>query len=56
MHPLFARVPAFTNGLAEHEFELSGDTLILNWFRTVTRDGTEDTGGIRTLLTLVRLP
>jgi hypothetical protein len=56
MHPLFARVPAFTNGLAEHEFEFAADTLILRWVRTVTREGVENENGVETVLKLVRLP
>ena len=53
LRPLVARVPEFVNGLAEHEYTVSGDTLTLIWGRTVSEDGIEAPGG-QTVLTLVR--
>ena len=54
LRPLVARVPEFVNGLAEHEYELSGDTLTLTWGRTVSEDGIE-APGVQTVLTLIRI-
>ena len=58
LRPLFALVPEFVGGSAEHEYELSGDTLTLRWGRTLAADGVESAfsaGGGRTELTLVRI-
>ncbi len=58
LRPLFALVPEFVGGSAEHEYELSGDTLTLRWGRTLAADGVESAfsaGGSWTELTLVRI-
>ncbi len=52
--PLFALVPEFVGGFAEHDYELSGNTLRLTWRRTVAFDGVEAPPFV-TELTLVRI-
>ena len=58
LRPLFALVPEFVGGSAEHEYELSGDTLTLRWGRTLAADGVESAfsaAGEWWELTLVRI-
>lgn len=58
LRPVFARFPGFAGGLAEHDYEVSGDQLTLRWRRTVLATGVEQpftAGGGSTELTLTRL-
>lgn len=58
LRPLFALVPEFVGGIAEHDFELSGDNLTLTWGRTMSSAGTErafTAAGGSTELTLTRI-
>jgi len=42
IHPTFALVPEFVNGLGELRFELKGDELLLDWYRIDAADGSPD--------------
>ena len=58
LRPLFALVPEFVGGFAEHDYELSGDNLTLIWRRTMSSTGVEQpftAGGGATELTLTRI-
>ena len=58
LRPLFALVPEFVGGFAEHDYELSGDNLTLRWRRTMSSTGVQQpftAGGGSTELTLTRI-
>ena len=42
LRPLFALVPEFVGGFAEHDYEVSGDQLTLSWRRTMSAAGVEE--------------
>ena len=59
LRPLFALVPEFVGGLAELDYELSGDRLTLNWRRALSGAGVEEpltAAGGSAQFTLSRLP
>ena len=58
LRPLFALVPEFVGGFAEHDYELTGDDLTLTWGRTMSSAGVERSftaGGGSTELRLTRV-